>query len=325
MIRTRRCPRKRRKKPSLQGPRWAPPPLCCVNAIADSKARVSPSFRTRKRSCILRLYSKPLARRFEEFGVAARGAGRHRQDRILELIRAHGFVKGSELSEVLGVSTVTIRQDLELLSERGLVSRMFGGAVAGPGDMLDSKASGQAVNKRETKQRIGAAAAGQIQPGETVLLDGGTTTLEVARRLPENGGVTVVTCAPMVALEAVNRAGVTVILCAGQLNAQTLSVTGPPVEQLLRDVRAHRLFLATCSVDLAHGLGEHSFAGAQSKRALIASACQVVLVCDSSKFRASAPMRVASLDVVHQVITDEGVPQPFLDALRFRGVVVDIV
>src|SRR6185312_408102 len=138
-----------------------------------------------------------------------------RLQNILDLVRERGFVRTTELAEAFGVSSVTIRQAVETLQERGLLHKTHGGAAALPGTTPDSAFALRAVEQRDQKQRIGAAAAALIQPGETVLLDAGTTTIEVARSLPENQDLTVVTCALNAALEAGSKPGVEVVLCGG--------------------------------------------------------------------------------------------------------------
>jgi DeoR/GlpR family transcriptional regulator of sugar metabolism len=254
-----------------------------------------------------------------------REPNQERQRKIVELIRERGFARNSELSELLAVSTVTIRQDLEKLQVRGVVKKTFGGAMLDSDEIPDSAFAKRAATKRDEKERIGAAAAAMIQPNETILLDAGTTTTELARRLPENVGLTVVTCALNVALEAGARAGVTVVVCGGELNFHTLSVVGHHAQQALSEVHAHRVFLGTYSVDCEKGLGEHNFPGAQIKRALIAAARQVVLVCDSTKFREPAPVIVAPLDVIHHVITDRGIPAHPKRYFRRKGVPIEVV
>jgi DeoR family transcriptional regulator of aga operon len=137
--------------------------------------------------------------------------------------------------------------------------------------------------------------------------------------------VTVLTCALNVALEAGAKAGVTVILCGGTLNPRTLSVVGHQVEAVLAEVNAHRLFLATYGVDLLKGLTDRNFASAQTKRALIGAAREVILVCDSSKFGEVAPVSIAPLDVAHRVITDKNVPPAYVDYFAGKQVPVDAV
>jgi DeoR family transcriptional regulator of aga operon len=248
-----------------------------------------------------------------------------RRDGIMQLAKSKGFVRSSELSDIFGVSTVTIRQDLDFLGNQGLLQKTYGGAIANGEPTLDSEFSQRAMDHADQKQKIGARAASIIKPGETILLDAGSTTIEIAKRLPENADLTVVTCAINVAMEAVKRVGVSVVLCGGALNSRTLSVSGPYVDQALEYFHADRLFLATYSVSIDKGLGERNFSGAQTKRSLLQSAQQITLVCDSSKFGATSPVVIASLDVVQRVITDGGVPQEYIDFFGNRQVEMDVV
>src|SRR5947209_6714670 len=153
----------------------------------------------------------------------ARTVDQSRRELIARAVRESRFVRNSELSSRFGVSTVTIRQDIDVLSARGLLQKTYGGAVFNPEGNLDSSFDQRSSLNAEAKRRIGRAAARSIARGETIILDSGSTTIEIARHLPENQDVTVVTCALNIALEAANRPGVTVIVCGGRLNARTLS------------------------------------------------------------------------------------------------------
>src|SRR3954452_17512592 len=115
-----------------------------------------------------------------------------RRDRIMQVAKSKGFVRSSELSDMFGVSTVTIRQDLDFLGNQGLLKKTYGGAIAHGEPTLDSEFAQRANVNADQKQRIGERAASIIQPGETILLDAGSTTIEIAKRLPENADLTVV-------------------------------------------------------------------------------------------------------------------------------------
>lgn len=226
---------------------------------------------------------------------------------------------------MFGVSIVTIRQDIGTLAELGLVRKTYGGAIVHSEAGLDSAFAARAKLFRDEKARIGAAAARLIGPGETVIIDAGTTAIEVARRLPENAELTIVTCGLNVAMEAAARPGVSVVVCGGALNTRTLSAVGHHAEQMLAEVNADRAFLGTYGVDLMKGLTDRTFQTAQVKRALIAAAREVVLVCDSSKFGEVAPVAVAGLEVVGRVVTDRGIPAAYLEHFERAGVPVEVV
>jgi DeoR/GlpR family transcriptional regulator of sugar metabolism len=255
----------------------------------------------------------------------ARSTHRTRRDSIVQLVRETGFVRNSELSSRFGVSTVTIRQDIDALSAEGLVQRTYGGAVfqVEPGQQ-DTSFDLRSAEHIEAKRRIGRAAAKSIRPGETILLDSGSTTMEIARQLPENLDITVVTPALNIAMEAGAKPGVTVIVCGGRLNPRTLSTFGHESVRHLSAIFADRLFLATYGVDLDKGLAERSFEIAETKRGLIGSAREITLVCDSSKFGLAGPVLISPLKVVRRIITDDGIPPDYMAWLRTNDIDVEL-
>ena len=255
----------------------------------------------------------------------ARRTDGSRRESIARLVRQTGFVRNSELSGRFGVSTVTIRQDIDALSAQGLIQRTYGGAAAQPDEGQDTAFDLRSAEHADAKRRIGRAAAARIRPGETILLDSGSTTTEIAKHLPENAEITVVTCALNIALEASSRAGVTVIVCGGTLNPRTLSTASQQTLNQLSMVFADRLFLATYGVHFEKGLAERTFEVAETKRALIGSAREVTLVCDSSKFGCAGPVLISPLAAVNHVITDDAVPAQARDWLTANGISLEIV
>ncbi len=267
---------------------------------------------------------KSIAIRYDasaEMEVAvARIVNEDRRASIADIARRKGFVRNSDLSQRFGVSTVTIRQDIEALSAQGLVHRTFGGAMFAAEAMPDSSFEQRSAEHRPSKQRIGAAAAASIRPGETILLDSGTTTMEIARRLPQNADITIVTCALDIALEAGAKPGVTVIVCGGRLNPRTLSTADSETGKQLSQIFADRLFLGTYGIHGEKGLAERSHDVAQAKRALIAAARDVTLVCDSSKFADAGPVIVAPISIASCIITDVDLAPNHQTRLREVGI-----
>lgn len=248
-----------------------------------------------------------------------------RRRQIINILREQRHVRNSELSTAFGVSIVTIRQDIDALEELGYIRKTYGGAVLETGSGYDSAFAARAKLHHQQKRRIGAAAARLIAPGEVVILDAGTTTTEIAKALPENADLTVLTCALNIALEAGTKKGIGVMVCGGHLNPRTLSLVGHEVEHMLSGINADRLFLATYGVDLSKGLTDRNAATAQVKRAMIAAARQTILVCDSSKFGEICPHAVAPIDAVNLVITDERIPSPFTEHFALKGIEVSTV
>ncbi|MDQ3561168.1 MAG: DeoR/GlpR family DNA-binding transcription regulator [Pseudomonadota bacterium] len=211
------------------------------------------------------------------------------------------------------------------LSARGLVQRTYGGAIFNPESRLDSPFDARSSLHAEAKRRVGGASARSIAPGETIILDSGSTTIEIARQLPENRDITVITCALNVALEAAARHGVTVIVCGGRLNARTLSTADQQTQRQLSGIFADRLLLATYGVHFEKGLAERSFEIAETKRSLIAAAREVTLVCVSSKFDSAGPVLISPLSVAKQIITDGGISADQLAWLRTNDIEVEVV
>jgi len=254
-----------------------------------------------------------------------RSTHQRRREFIARLVRKAGFVRTSELSGRFGVSTVTIRQDIDALSAEGVVQRTYGGAVSQIDSAEDTAFDLRSSANSEAKIRIGRAAARSIKPGETILLDSGTTTIEIARHLPENLGITVVTPALNIALEAGAKSGVEVLVCGGRLNPKTLSTTAHEIVRSFSEIFADRLFLATYGVDVEKGLAERSVEVAETKRALIRAAREITLVCDSSKFGSAGPILISPLNIVRRVITDDRIAPDDLAWLRAERIAVDVV
>jgi DeoR family transcriptional regulator of aga operon len=254
--------------------------------------------------------------------LVARNLHQQRRASIADIARKTGFVRNSDLSERFGVSTVTIRQDIDVLSSQGVVHRTFGGAMFAAEGMPDTSFQVRSAEHRAAKARIGAAAASMILPGETILLDSGTTTMEIARRLPENADITLVTCALDIALEAGAKSGVTVIVCGGRLNPRTLSTADGETGKQLSQVFADRLFLGTYGIHPEKGLAERNHDVAQAKRALIAAARDVTLVCDASKFTATGPVIVAPITIAARVVTDTDLAPEQRNWLVDRGLAI---
>ena len=172
--------------------------------------------------------------------------------------------------------------------------------------------------------RIGHAAAQMIEDGETVMLDSGTTTAEVARHIKflKLTSLTVITNALNIAMELANLPHVRVIMIGGILRQMSYSLVGPHAEQTLRGLTADRLFLGVDGLDPEVGLTTPDILEAQLNAMMIRVAREVVVVADSSKFTRRSLSVIARLDEVHKVLTDDRVAPETVAALRARGVEV---
>ena len=250
-----------------------------------------------------------------------------RRRRILDLLALQQRVTVNELARRFSVSAVTIRGDLDVMADAGHLVRSHGGGLARTGTQPDLPLTVKATLHRAEKQRIGRAAAALVRDGETVILDSGTTTAEIARNLKGRrpGRITVVTNALNVASELAAQPHVHVIVVGGMLRQMSQSLVGPHAEQTLSGLRADRLFLAVDGLDPDVGLTTPDVLEAQLNALMIKVAREVTVVADSIKFGKRSLSVIGSLDAVHRVITDRSADDAMLGVLRERSIEVQLV
>ncbi|MGE5460507.1 MAG: DeoR/GlpR family DNA-binding transcription regulator [Solirubrobacterales bacterium] len=241
-----------------------------------------------------------------------------RRRRIVDLLREGGSLRASALAGALGVSETTVRRDLEALARRGLLERSHGGASLPGGAMPVVPVPEHAAAKRA----IGRAAAGLVRPGETVFLNGGSTTLEVFRNLAVSA--TVVSNNVLAALEPVIR-DAELILLGGHVRPDPAerTVVGPFATETLRRTFASRAVLGVGGLSADAGLTTPVAAEAEIARLMIEQTRgPVVVVADASKLGAVADFAVAPLEQVDVQVTDAPPPPPERDALSRAEVAV---
>jgi DeoR/GlpR family transcriptional regulator of sugar metabolism len=244
---------------------------------------------------------------------------------VLQALDARHAVTVTELADRLRVSRMTIRRDLESLASEGTITRVHGGAVpivATPQSLAFARASfaHNALHRLAEKERIGRAAAELIRDGETILLDVGTTTLQLARQL-RGRELTVITNNLAAYEELRTSERVELLVLGGVLDRHYRSLGGVLAEEALRQVRADRAFLSASAIrgnDLA--VLDDTAIDLRLKRGMIAAASQVVLLADAEKFRQVRPVRVCGADELDVLITDTSVPSEAVRAFEAAGV-----
>lgn len=190
-----------------------------------------------------------------------------RRRRILEWIQEEGSARVRELAAAFQVSEATIRQDLERLESEGFVTREHGGAFLNAAPPQSGAMVLHHQENMEKKRKIGALAASLVQDGETLILDAGTTTTEIALRLTHRRNLTLITNALNIAIILGSTPSTTVHMPGGQFKSPTLSLSGDASVEYFRNIFAGKLFLATAGVALDNGLTYPSFADLQLKEA----------------------------------------------------------
>jgi DeoR family transcriptional regulator of aga operon len=250
-----------------------------------------------------------------------------RRRHILDLLERQERLTVEELVKKFGVSAVTIRGDLDALADNGEIVRSHGGAIKTRESFPDIPLNVKETLHHAEKVRIGHAAAQLIRDGETIVLDSGTTTAEIARQIKflKLKTLTVVTNGLNIAMELANLPHVRVLMIGGLLRQMSYSTVGPHAEQTLRGLNADRLFLGVDALDPDIGLSTPDVLEAQVNALMIRVSREVTAVADSSKFMRRSLSVIASLSEIHRVITDERAEPQTIALLRARGLDVLVV
>ena len=252
-----------------------------------------------------------------------------RRSAILQLLKDDSSVNVSELSKRFGVSEVTIRKDLRILKERKLLVRVHGGAIMGASSMADEVEERHVnfkklVNARE-KEAIGRAAAAHIKNGDTILVDSGSTALEVVKNLHRFDDLTIITNSIGAVMEALKYKRFRVILLGGAVRENSLSIVGPLAESNLKLFYCDKLFLGVDSFSVETGLSTPSVEEASTNQVMISRAREVIAVFDSSKVNKRALAFIAETEKIHTVITDNNLPANVKRQLKGMKINVETV
>ena len=247
-----------------------------------------------------------------------------RRQKILELLQEEGAARVKGLSEVFGVSEPTIRQDLERLEAEGLVAREHGGAFLKSVPDQVRTMSLQHTENMAKKTIIGRKAAEYICDGDSVILDSGTTTTEVARSLEQKSNLRIITDSLNIALLLGGRSDFVLMVTGGEFKAPTLSVTGDKAARFFDQIHVDKLFLAVGGISLEAGLTYPGFNDIPVKTAMMASAAKVFVVADSTKLGKTSFAALGGLDKVDYIITDSEVEPDFQQKLEDLGIKVVI-
>lgn len=243
-----------------------------------------------------------------------------RRRKILEWLQEEGSARVRDLSAAFQVSEATIRQDLERLELEGPITREHGGAYLNSLPAQVGTMSLQHSENMDKKRKIAALAASLVKTDETLILDAGSTTTEIALRLVDRGNLTIITTALNIAIILGGIPGYAVHMPGGQFKAPTLSLSGDKSVDYFKNIFAGKLFLATAGVATDTGLTYPSFADLQLKEAMIKAASRVYLVADSTKINKSSFTRLGALELVHSFITDDAITDRDAKEFERRGV-----
>jgi DeoR/GlpR family transcriptional regulator of sugar metabolism len=252
-----------------------------------------------------------------------------RRSAILEELSRNHKVRVADLSVSLGISEVSIRRDLQILEERGLLKRIHGGAISLESASPSTPAALRLDVEREKKERIGRAAAAMIGRGESLIFDSGSTPLQVARFLDKelltSGNLTVVTAHLPVVRQLGQWPGVHLIVLGGIYVHAYEMLVGPQTVDQLKGLHVDKMFLGTDGMTLSHGFTTANVLEAEVDRAMVQAANEVIVVSDSGKIGGIGLATIMPVNGVDKLITDTDAPPDFVAALRDLGIEVILV
>lgn len=232
-----------------------------------------------------------------------------RKEKIIEMLKEDGSAKVAELARIFKVTEVTIRQDLEKLETEGLIIREHGGAyLKNVADQVQSFSLANQDNL-DKKAIIARKCLEFIEDGDTIILDSGSTTTEIAKLLRGRKNLTIITNALNIALLLGVEPNIEVIMTGGEFKPPTLSLTGQKAADFFKGLNVQKLFLATAGISLKSGLTYPSISDLVVKKAMIEASEMTYLVADSTKIGKSALASLGALSLIDYIITDEGIEE----------------
>ena len=235
---------------------------------------------------------------------------------LLQELKNNGYIEVAGTASRLDVSAATIRRDLTLLEQEGQVTRTRGGAIrAGGGTTLELPYDIKRHRRIEEKRRIAAAAAEQVRPGDTVILDAGSTTYELALLLLHMRNLTVVTHDLKIAVKLASNPNITLVCAGGIARANVYTLLGPQVEVFLDSLRVDKAFLGADAIHTDGTVANVNLEEVPVKQAIVAAAGEVILLADSTKFDVIGFATVCDLAEIDVLVTDKGLRGPARDML----------
>lgn len=250
-----------------------------------------------------------------------------RRSIILNTLHDEGRVSVASLVDTFEVSEVSIRKDLAVLEEKQLLVRVKGGAINihQSGEFDDNSITEkQKLHSRE-KQILGKYAASLINENETIIIDSGTTTMEIAKNLDHLKKLTIITNSIDIAMTLNRYDKFTVILLGGTMRVISHSTVGMLAEYAMKNFYCDKLFLGVDSFNIKDGLSTPNIEEASLNQAMISAAKEVIAVFDSSKFGKRGFAHIAKLDKIDMIITDSNISNEYRQHIESAGIKLEIV
>lgn len=239
-----------------------------------------------------------------------------RQEKILRFINKNKKANTEQLSNEFGVSKVTIRRDIENLSSKGLVLKTHGGAISLKNtQLLEIPYDNKALINVAAKKKIGLYASTLIEDGDIIILDSGSTTLEIAKNI-DRENITVITNDIKIAMELAHKENIHLIVTGGFLNNSVYTLTGAQTVDYLKSIYVNKSFLGCDAIDLKFGVSNRTYEEIEVKRAMIHAANEVIMVTDDSKLNKKVFCFLCDVSMIDKLIVnkiDKATKDAFID------------
>ena len=230
-----------------------------------------------------------------------------RKQKILDIIKADGSVKVTELSKMFAISEVTVRNDLADMESKGLLSRVHGGAISSYKPYYSMNMSQRLETNQSEKVDIADCVSRLIEPNDTIMLNSGTTTLLAFRKFPPDYNLNIVTNSIAIALEASSNPNYNVVLVGGSLNTKYQFSFGTDAIAQLKNYHADKFILSVDGIDEVHGFTTYYEKEAEVDRTMIKQSDKCIVVADHTKFNRSAFVKISDVSIANCIVTNSSV------------------
>jgi DeoR/GlpR family transcriptional regulator of sugar metabolism len=245
-----------------------------------------------------------------------------RRATIADRLRVEGEASIVELAAHFGTSEMTIRRDLDFLEVEGLARRARGGAISVQSRSFEPPILQRAAHMADAKRRIGAAAASLLRENETIVIDVGTTTHEMAKAIPDGLAITAITNSLLIGTELATKPSVKSIVTGGVVRHVELSLIGARAQSAFLDLNCDTVFVGVAGISDTKGLSEYNIDDADVKRAALASGRRIVVLADASKIGRVAFITFAPIGVVDLLVTNASPDNPVIRRIKDHDVEV---
>lgn len=243
-----------------------------------------------------------------------------RQEKILEIIRERKNIKTSELMEIFSVSNETIRRDLDYLERQGCLKKVYGGAILNKKLSWEPSYNERALINHEEKKSIGIECAKLIDDDDIIFVDLGTTPLEVVKNLNNKKNLTIFTTSLYVANFVIKQLDVKCIVLGGEIRKNEKCLNGPITEMILDNLHFDKAILSAGGIDDEIGLSDYDLNDVSVKKKVVNCVDETIVVSDSSKFGVRALAKVAPLESLSVIVTDNNIGEEWKDKIIKSGV-----